>query len=171
MANALTFVTDQTDSDGDGIPNYSDTPSVHNLTQVTDHFTIQAAIDVAVNGDVIAADPGTYHETIDFNGKSVTLGSTSGNPADTIIDGTGHYHVVQCVLGEGPGTVLQGFTITGGSAFSSFPNDRGGGMFNFGGSSPTVENCVFSSNRATFGGGMFNENSSPTVTKLRLQRK
>ena len=39
----------------------------------------------------------------------------------------------------------------------------GGGMYNSQ-SSPTVTNCTFSGNQANYGGGMFNEYSSPTVT-------
>ena len=75
------------------------------------------------------------------------------------------YHAVQCVNGEGPGTILEGFTITGGNADGTDPNDqRGGGMYNFQ-SSPTVINCKFTGNTAQYGGGgMFNYNSSPTVT-------
>ena len=157
MANALTFVANPPDSDGDGIPNCSDTPSVHNLTQITDHFTLQEAIDASVNGDVIAADPGTYHEAINFHGLAITLRSTSGNPADTIIDGGGNSSVVLCVNGEGSDTILEGFTITGGN------DNAGGGMLNSF-SSPTVTHCIFSSNLAEFGGGMYNLASSPTMT-------
>ena len=76
MANALTFAANTRDSDGDGTSDNCDTPTVHNRTQVTDHFTIQDALNASVDGDVIEADPGTYHETIIFNGLAVTLRST-----------------------------------------------------------------------------------------------
>jgi len=103
-------------------------------------------------------------EAINFNGKAITLRSTSGDPADTIIDGTGNYHVVQCINGEGAGTVLDGFTITGGNANGNFPDNFGGGMYNDT-SSPTVTNCTFSGNTADYGGGMNNYgNSNPAVT-------
>ena len=59
MANALSYVANPPDADGDGIWDCTDTPSVHNLTQLTDHFRIQEAIDLAVNGDEISVDPGT----------------------------------------------------------------------------------------------------------------
>ena len=148
------------DADGDGVPNYLDTPSVHNVTQGTDYFMLQGSIDAAVNGDEIEADPGTYNEVINFNNKAISLSSTSGEPNDTIIDGAGfNTHVVLCVSGETSVTVLSGFTITGGNA-----SDYGGGMFN-NNSSPTVTNCIFSGNTASdYGGGMFNASSSPTVT-------
>jgi hypothetical protein len=74
------------------------------------------------------------------------------------------YHVVQCVNGEGPGTVLEGFRITGGKADGISPNNGGGGMYNSN-SSPTVIDCIFSGNAANDGGGgMDNNGSSPTVT-------
>ena len=74
------------------------------------------------------------------------------------------YHVV-----TGSGTdgsaVLEGFTITGGSAEGpADPANSGGGMLNVSGS-PTVSNCTFAENRAVFGGGMENfAGSDPTVS-------
>ena len=133
-----------------------------------DYTSIQAAVDAAVSGqDEVVVSPGTYLEAINFNGKAITLRSASGDPADTIIDGTGNYHVVQCINGEGAGTVLEGFTITGGNANGNFPDNVGGGMYNLI-SSPTVSNCTFSGNTAYAGGGMYNYNSSPTVTNCIL---
>jgi len=120
-----------------------------------DQPTIQAAIDSAAAGDVIVVAPGTYSETIDFLGKAITLRS-SGGPLVTVISGSGTDSVVRCVSGEGPDTILEGFTITGGSAL------EGGGMLNIG-SSPTIRECVFSGNSAgDRGGGMYNEDGSPT---------
>ena len=64
--------------------------------------------------------------------------------------------VVRCTSGEDADTILEGFTITGGSSYD------GGGMRNWG-SSPTVINCIFTANMARIGGGMNNYQSSPTV--------
>jgi LPXTG-motif cell wall-anchored protein len=56
-----------------------------------------------------------------------------------------------------PGTVFDGFTVTGGDA------GFGGGM-RLSNSSLTVSNCIFDTNSATnHGGGMYNLDSSPTV--------
>ena len=120
--------------------------------------SIQAAINVAAAGDEIIVAPGTYFETIDFLGKAIALRS-SGGPLVTVIDGSGAGgSVVQCVNAEGPGTVLEGFTITGGNA------DTGGGMRNVG-SSPTINECIFTGNTAVDrGGGMYNREGSPTIT-------
>ena len=132
--------------------------------------SIQAAIDGASNGDEIEVSPGIYNEAINFNGKAVRLYS-SGGAEVTTINGTGHYHVVQCVSNEGADTVLEGFRITDGNANGAYPDYYGGGMYN-NGSSPTVTNCTFTGNMASagneyvygYGGGMFNDQASPTVT-------
>src|SRR5262249_31316089 len=66
-----------------------------------DYPTIQAAIDAAVNGDEILVAPGTYVESIDFKGKTITVRS-SGGPDLTTIDGSNGYRVITMRNGEGP---------------------------------------------------------------------
>ena len=122
--------------------------------------TIQAGIDAAVSGDDVLVADGTYNELINFNAMAITVRSASGAGVTTI-DGTGlNGYVVKCISGEGPYTVLDGFTITGGTL--------GGGMLNHNGSSPTVTNCTFNGNTSAVppgGGGMLNlSESNPTVT-------
>ena len=122
--------------------------------------TIQEAIDAsAVTGDDIEVAPGLYFEVINFSGKAIRLYSSDGPEVTTIAEVLGQSSVVTCNSGEGPGTILKGFTISGGHS------DKGGGMYNDG-SSPTVTNCIFSGNGATeFGGGIYNgNNSNPTVS-------
>ena len=135
-------------------------PGTGSGSEFNSFCSIQTAIDIAVDGNEIFVEPGTYFESIDFLGKEITLRSTGG-PEVTIIDGTGLglVSVVTCNSGEGSGTLLDGFTITGGASV------RGGGMFN-NGSSPTVIDCIFTNNFADdFGGGMYNGNgSNPSVT-------
>jgi predicted outer membrane repeat protein len=58
---------------------------------------------------------------------------------------------------------FDGFTITGGNANGSDPNNHGGGMFCDGGR-PTVTNCTFTGNSASFdGGGMYNRLNGDAV--------
>jgi len=134
-----------------------------------DFATIQACIDAAVSGvDECVVAPGTYHGTINFLGKAITMRS-SGGAAVTRIDATGlGGSVVTCRSGEIQETVLNGFTISGGTGtdLDLIGNGRtyGGGMLNYY-SSPTVNNCIFSGNTTTYyGGGMYNVGSSATVT-------
>ena len=139
-----------------------------------DQPSIQTAINAAVNGDVIIVAPGRYLENINFLGKAITVRSI--DPDDqfvrqaTIIDGGGSGSVVTCFSGEGPDTVFNGLTITGGAGRVG-ENGRffGGGMYNLN-SSPSVANCRFVSNVADMGGGMFNNNSSVTVTNCTFFR-
>jgi parallel beta-helix repeat protein len=136
-----------------------------NVTKGVRYCRIQAAIDdpCTVNGDEIEVAPGTYTEAIDFKGKAVRLYSSDGADVTTI-DGTGNYHVVQCVSGEDANTVLEGFTITGGNANGTAPDNCGAGIY-CASSSPTVTGCTFSGNSANAsGGGMYCDDSSPTVT-------
>jgi len=130
-----------------------------------DQPTIQDAIDIAVDTDEIVIAPGTYFETINFLGKAITVRSSDGRDL-TIIDAQQTGSVVTCDSGEGLDTVLEGFTITGGTGtvFGSNEGLHGGGMLNDS-SSPTVNDCVFEGNTARRGGGMANMgDSTPTVT-------
>ncbi len=123
------------------------------------YCSIQTAIDNAVDTDEIVVAPGTYIENIDFLGKAISLRSADGADVTTI-DSQAWGDVVRCISGEGPDTLLDGFTITGEEQFGPY----GHGMFNSG-SSPTVTNCIFRDNSTLgYGGGMFNDSGSPTVT-------
>lgn len=125
------------------------------VTIPTDVATIQAAIDLVCDGGEIIVDPGTYNEAINTNGKEVWIHSSAG-AATTIIDGTAlGVPVVTFDSGEGPAMILEGFTITNGSAAN------GGGMY-ISASNPTVTSCIFDNNTATDdGGGVYNLGGSP----------
>ena len=129
-----------------------------------DQPTIQDALDAAVGGDEIVVSPGTYVENIDFLGKAVTLRASDPDPAVTIIDGSGGFDsVVMLVSGEGQDSVLDGFTITGGSG------TRGGGA-DIDNGSPTIRNCVFECNDATLGGGIRVVDGSPLIADCTFRR-
>ncbi len=133
--------------------------SVATLSQATDihvpadHPTIQAALDAAVNGDtVIVADgvwTGAGNRDLVFNGKEVLLVSVNG-PQNCTIDCEGStsdpHRAFVFETGEGPLTVVQGFTLTGGFA------DRGGAIV-CDATSPTILDCVITGNEAQQRGG------------------
>ncbi|MHC4575439.1 MAG: choice-of-anchor Q domain-containing protein [Planctomycetota bacterium] len=154
-----------------------------------DYPTIRAAIDAAIDGDIILVADGTYtgpgNRDLDFKGKAIVVRGENG-PQNCIIDCQGtlaephrglYFHT-----GEGANSVVEGFTITGGCAssggviqnYTSSPTVRNciliansaylGGAVNNYYSSPTFENCLFAENTADWGGAIENMNSSPTIT-------
>ncbi len=134
-----------------------DCPGQGSGSAVDPFCAIQLGIIAASDGDTVLVAPGTYFETIGFGGKAMTLRSSDG-PSVTIIDGADlNDGVVKCISGEGPMTMLDGFTVTGGHG-----PDRGG-MWNLN-SDPTVSNCTFTQNQH----GMRNDGSDPTVTSCRF---
>jgi hypothetical protein len=106
--------------------------------------SIQRAIDAANDGDEVLVAPGTYFENINFNGKAITLISEAG-PSVTIIDGGHLADVVGFGNGEGPTSVLAGFTIRNG--FSQV----GAGVYAIG-ASPTIISNIFERNISESGG-------------------
>ena len=98
-----------------------------------DYDTIQEAIYSASDGDEIVVSPGTYHEMLDFQGRSLTLRGSSG-PEGTIVDGTGFgYFGLECV--QSASARIEALT---------FMNAGMGGIW-VALSDATIENCVFES--------------------------
>jgi hypothetical protein len=132
---------------------------VHNVTQDKWYTSINTAIDEANSADEIVLSKGSYYESIDFDGKAITVRSEDPNDwevvAATIIDANGSGNVVTFDSNEDANSVLKGFTITGG----------GRGIY-CSGASPTISKCIVTGNATTGdGGGMYNvSSSSPTVT-------
>jgi len=127
--------------------------------------TIQEAIDLAQGDDVILVSPGRYNESINFKGKSISVKSTKGAAVTTLDGWNLEDSVVKCISGEGPSTILDGFTITGGTGNRELYSETetvGGGLICLH-SSPTIMNCIFVSNSSTYqGGAIFNGDRSNT---------
>ena len=108
--------------------------------------TIQEGINVALNGELVIVREGTYRETIDFAGKSITV--TGFNPDEPnairsypILDA--NYTGTAVVFGneESKYCLLEGFVITRGMGDIA-------GAISCVGSSPTISNCLIVGNRA-----------------------
>jgi len=124
---------------------------------------IQAAIDAALDGDVVIVADGIYtgagNKNIDFAGRAITVRSEKG-PGSTIIDCENDGRGFCFHSGEDQNTILAGFTIINGYATSGTAESRYGGGFLCIASSPTIINCIIEKNRAYGGGGMCNSKSS-----------
>jgi len=134
-----------------------------------DHALIQDAINAAQDMDIIIVRDGTYPENIDFLGKAVVVTSENG-PVFTTIDGNSTGSVVTFSSGEGPGSVLEGFTLTNGiGTVGTTPNDYYGGGIFCENSSPSIRGNLISENVVIGyyggrGGGIFCSASSPSIT-------
>jgi hypothetical protein len=158
-----------------------------------DQPTIQTGINVAVNGDTLLVQSGTYVENINYSGKNITIASLFLTTQDTvyisqtIIDGNQNGAVVSFENGETTGALLSGFTITNGSGgiscvYASYPrlenliiteNDaeyNGGGILCGASASPSLENVIISNNSAVGnGGGLFCYNyCSPSLENVTI---
>ena len=132
-----------------------------------DQPTIQAGIDVALEGDIVLVAPGTYVENISFLGKAITVQGEQGTES-TIIDGNQSGSVVLFNNNEGQDSILDGFTLQNGNGTEApGQGPSGGGICCFD-VSPTVTNCTISGNTIediySFGGGIYCRGSSLTVT-------
>ncbi|NQT34785.1 right-handed parallel beta-helix repeat-containing protein [bacterium] len=156
-----------------------------------DQETIQAGIDATMDGDTVLVEPGRYVENINFNGRSIVLGSlylTEGDEdfiEQTIIDGDANGGSVIVVrFGESP--VITGFTVTNGETdygggfyirdssptlshlivTGNIVERNGAGIYCTSFSSPTIDHVLITDNSCGYVGGGFGcyGNSTPTIT-------
>lgn len=122
--------------------------------------TARAQRDPAANLTVLSGDI-DGNDTVDANGIDVDT---------THIVGGNAWHVVK-LTSTGSTTVLDGFTITGGSAPNQSGGYYGGGLL-CESCSATLSNLVFSGNKASYQGGaiynngQFDGNASPTLYRV-----
>jgi hypothetical protein len=162
--SALGTNPSEEDTDGDGLrdglevvrgsdPLSATAPGI--IRVPSDVPTIQGALSVALAGDEIVVDPGTYVENVRFLGRDVVLRSSDPMNreivASTVIDGGQAGPAVAFAGNESEACVLSGFIIQNGRAL------HGGGT-----SAPrdictraTIENNVIAGNWADgWGGGI-----------------
>jgi parallel beta-helix repeat protein len=148
-----------------------------------EYTDIQSAIDAAADGDTVLVKPGEYAitEPINFNRlhdpadpasppvKDIVVKSEGGSEATAIRMGTPtdaqRASVVAFEGGEGPGSVLEGFRITGGRGRRSIfvASSCGGGIL-CQNSSPRIVSCRIVRNSADTGGGLCSYGASPTIS-------
>jgi hypothetical protein len=144
---------DELPAAGDGVPDECE--RVHNVTQDTWHVRIQTAIDIATDGDEIAVGPGTYLEAINLAGKVMYLHSRDGATV-TAIDASNLFApAILCNSAEGPGTIVEGFSLIGSLGYSGMQVESG---------SPTVRRCTFPGHPSSCGSALLNYSASPTVS-------
>lgn len=139
---------------------------------------LQAMIDASVTGDEIWVAAGTYSPApsgASFNmkdGVKIYGGfPASGSPVFTDREATVNLTILhgnnasviyndQAVFG----TAVTASAVLDGFTITGGADTYGGGMWNVQ-SSPTISNCIFSGNTATsYGGGLFSQQSSPIVS-------
>lgn len=164
------------------------TPAVI-LRVPSQYSTIQAAINAAVDGNLVLVADGTYWGTdnrdIEFFGKDITVASEHG-PYECFIDCENTGPAFYFHHNEDYGSVLQGFTIQRGggpihgggiSCYQSSPRIRdciirfnttysgghGSGIYCYK-ANPLLENCIITRNStASYGGGIYSYYSSPVI--------
>ncbi len=132
---------DDTDCDGDP-DTHGGGPCIDCSARVPgDVADLHDAIEAASDGDVICVEAGTLDAAeLAFGGRPLHLVGLAG-PRYTVVDGQGQGSVMVFEGGEGPETVVEGLTLTGGSA-------RNAGGIRIDGASPVLLNLVVTGNAA-----------------------
>ncbi len=145
-----------------------------------EYTTLSAALAAADDHDVIDVGPGIYYGPLEIQGKKITIQGVAGiGDADstdptlaTIItfDPNGNKTtLILCNGTEDADTVFKNLTFSeAGWNIDGGPGDPlrfGSAIRCLGGSSPTIENCIFEDNKSFDGGGaLFIDGGSPTVS-------
>ncbi|MEQ8767584.1 MAG: right-handed parallel beta-helix repeat-containing protein [Planctomycetota bacterium] len=147
-------------------------------TQQDPFCLIQLAINAAADFDEIVVAPGLYRENIDFRGKQVRVRSTDG-PDVTIIEATNPGATVKFQNGETSTSILEGFTVRGGSpgiearqmtspailgnTISGNNRRDGAGIYMIGSSAYIIGNVIENNTAELKGAGMFIVGGSPYI--------
>lgn len=148
---------------GGGMYNVSGSPTVRNCT---------FSYNVAFSGGGMYNESGSHPTLINCTFYGNSAAGYGGGMFNSASDPT----VTECTFDGNAATHGAGMSNFGSSptiarcTFSGNSAYWGGGIWNQGGSDPTVTDCTFSGNSfsgysASYGGGMYNQDSSPTVAR------
>jgi parallel beta-helix repeat protein len=152
---SLAQVTRIVDDDAQG--------SATNCDDTTTAFaTVGAAVAAAGSGDTVLVCPGTYVENINFSGKAIAVRSVAGSMLTTL-DGNAADSVVTFASGEGPASVLEGFTIRNGRSDFNTPGFGNGGGIRISNASPRIYANAIVGNRGCAGVGISVGFGSPVI--------
>lgn len=114
---------------------------------------MQDAVDACVDGSLVIVSNGTYSLPRQVTvSNALTIRSRQGRDS-VLLDSAG----LRAFYIADSGAVIDGFTITGGSAGGGTGEKEGGGAYIDGG---TIQNCIVSNNVAFWGGGLFAVNNA-----------
>ena len=136
------------------------------LTVETAKRTIQAAVDLTKEGDIVTVLPGVYDEGKGYAGdltarvaitnKCIWLRSSAGKDStfitglkDNTESGLGE-NALRCIAMNSLGVIVEGFTICNGA--TSQNKERGGGVYSPACYYNYICDCVISNNAAYYGG-------------------
>ena len=144
-------------------PNHFDTINglVTNTRTSYKYPTITLAMSTVHNNDTLILDPNTFNESINYNGKAITLTSTDPNDPDivssTIINANStSIDVVTFNSGETAYSILEGITLTGGRY----------GIYCSSTVSPVIKKCTIRNNNS---GGMYLPGAAPTIQQCTIR--
>ncbi|WP_340818843.1 NosD domain-containing protein [Methanolobus sp. WCC4] len=103
------------------------------------YTTINAAVTVAVPGDIIVVKPGTYHENVSVLTPGITIMSESSNPEDTVVQASSNSFPNAAFSISADGVVIQDLKISNGYYGVSISSAN----------ACIVTNCVVSGNSGT----------------------
>ncbi len=133
-----------------------------------DQPTIQAAVNAAVDGDVVLLGGGTFEGPgncdVDLSGKAITI---EGSPSDILCgypDADARAFVID--RGEGPDTLIRRIRVRRASQPGSSAR---GGAFYVKDSSPTLEDVEVAICRAQYGSAFYFENAACTLRRVILR--
>src|SRR5260221_10063685 len=118
--------------------NASNTSGIEDGTAAHPFNTIQEGLGVAVNGNTVSVAAGTYFERVTLKNGVRLLGAGA---AGTTIDRSNQGNTAVTASNAGPGTSLEGFTITNGTGKWVGGYTYGGGVYVIN-STGTLKNCL-----------------------------